>query len=973
MRPLTRLCCVLFVTLLPLLSSPLTPTTSASNFTVNSLADTPDANLTDGLCADASGACTLRAAIQQANADLSADSIGFAVNGTINLTEALPSIFTSMTINGPGSSLLTVRRNTGDEYRIFTVSAAAVAISGLTVSNGRPLRGEPSFFSGGDGQPGGGIRNIGNLTLTGCVISGNSSGLRGIGFLPPISQQAHGHGGHGGGIYNVGHLTMQDCTVRDNRAAGGSPNSPGNAGGNVVRGAGGGIANSGVLTMTDCTVTNNVTGGGDADFSNGDAGPGGGIANFASDSSQTPVATLTNCNITDNRTGRGIRLGNGFNNVSSSGGYGGGIFNDSTFFNRPTMTLIKSTVAGNVTGDGANASSGEVSTAGSGGSGGGVYNTGTLTVTNSVVSGNRTGTGGASSGVNCSHGNGGDGGGIASPGGTLKLSQSTVVSNQTGLLGEPCGRDGLGGGLYGEGKLRSTIVSNNFVRFPSSAGEVFGTGTGFESLGYNYIGIGSGCCFTGTDRHGSVGAPGFNLHLDPTTLVPLPGSVALDAGLARDADDQPVNTDKRGAVRPFDFPTVTPQQGGDDSDIGAFERQSTDPTPTTAVQFDGIGGGVLETCAQEADFFHITRSGPKDGATVVTYVVTELDGGGAHQRGDFTYTKGTVTFAPGEESKTFPILISQDAYHEGPESLVVRIVGVEGGVAGAQSSFPVTINDDDDVDGTANPVDDNATFVCQHYHDFLSRRADPGGQAFWAARLDECGGDAACLDRRRVDVSAAFFLSIEFQNTGYFVIRVNKAALGDQPRVPSYFDFLDEAQEVARGVIVGQPGFEAVLEANKQRYAERFVQRAAFQAAHGGQTAAQFVDSLFANAGVTPTAQERDAAVTAFGAGGAAGQAAALRSVVESGSVFNKLYNESFVLMEYFGYLRRNPSDPPDNNLDGYQFWLDKLNSATPPGEDARDETVAIRRIRRAEMVRSFLRSTEYRGRFGGDPSRGNP
>ena len=79
MRSLTRLCCVLIIALLPLLSSSLTPNASASNFTVNSLADTPDALLNDGLCADASGACTLRAAIQEANANPAADVIGYAV------------------------------------------------------------------------------------------------------------------------------------------------------------------------------------------------------------------------------------------------------------------------------------------------------------------------------------------------------------------------------------------------------------------------------------------------------------------------------------------------------------------------------------------------------------------------------------------------------------------------------------------------------------------------------------------------------------------------------------------------------------------------------------------------------------------------------------------------------------------------------------------------------------------------------
>ena len=50
MRLLTRLCCVLFVALSALLSVTfLTPIASASNFTVNSLGDTSDANTSDGV------------------------------------------------------------------------------------------------------------------------------------------------------------------------------------------------------------------------------------------------------------------------------------------------------------------------------------------------------------------------------------------------------------------------------------------------------------------------------------------------------------------------------------------------------------------------------------------------------------------------------------------------------------------------------------------------------------------------------------------------------------------------------------------------------------------------------------------------------------------------------------------------------------------------------------------------------------
>ena len=62
--------------------------------------------------------------------------------------------------------------------------------------------------------------------------------------------------------------------------------------------------------------------------------------------------------------------------------------------------------------------------------------------------------------------------------------------------------------------------------------------------------------------------------------------------------------------------------------------------------------------------------------------------------------------------------------------------------------------------------------------------------------------------------------------------------------------------------------------------------------------------------------------------------------------------NSAFVLMRYFGYLQRNPYDTPDSNLDGYLYWLQKLE--THNGD-----------FRGAEMVKSFLVSTEYRSRFG--------
>jgi hypothetical protein len=96
---------------------------------------------------------------------------------------------------------------------------------------------------------------------------------------------------------------------------------------------------------------------------------------------------------------------------------------------------------------------------------------------------------------------------------------------------------------------------------------------------------------------------------------------------------------------------------------------------------------------------------------------------------------------------------------------------------------------------------------------------------------------------------------------------------------------------------------------------------------------------------------QRDVLVDALNQGNIS-RAEALRLMVEDADFRAKELNRAFVLMEYFGYLRRNPDDPPDNNLAGYNFWLAKLNQFNG-------------NFQQAEMVKAFLRSAEYRGRFG--------
>jgi hypothetical protein len=259
----------------------------------------------------------------------------------------------------------------------------------------------------------------------------------------------------------------------------------------------------------------------------------------------------------------------------------------------------------------------------------------------------------------------------------------------------------------------------------------------------------------------------------------------------------------------------------------------------------------------------------------------------------------------------------------------------------------------------ANPIDDTSFFVTQHYKDFLNREPDASGLGFWTNEIESCGTNLQCREVKRVNVSAAFFLSIEFQQTGYFVYKTYKAAFGNLQNKPvplTRAAFLADSRMVASTpaqVVVGQTGWEQQLDANKTAYVQAFVQRPDFLVKYPpGTSASAYVDALFATAGVTPTSTERGDAVTACGAGDAAGRAAALRSVAESQSLQQGEFNRAFVLMQYFGYLQRDPDAAPDSDFSGYSFWLAKLNQFGG-------------NFVSAEMVKAFITSTEYRQRFG--------
>ena len=431
------------------------PIAHAATITVNSTADTV-AN---------DGQCTLREAIVAANTatasggaagecvagtgDDTIDLTGIA--GTIDLTGPLPDVAGNMIFDGPGDSALTVRRNSGGDYRIFAVAAGAtVTLSDLTVSNGSiagdhgggiynagTLTVRDSAISGNSAYLGGGIFNTGTLTLTHVTVSSNSAEQGGgidndAGTMELINttisdnQATSG----GGGIANVGgaaaSASLTNSTIRDNSAShGGGLSNDGTmtlddstVSGNEASSNGGGLSNDngGMVELTGSTINGNSTG------SNG-----GGIFN-----DPNSRVTLTNSTVSDNST----------NTTVASHGHGGGLYNAGT------LTLANSTVSSNT-----------VTTTANNSYGGGIFNAGTLAINNSLVSNNNT------------YGNLCHGGGIHNEN-TLTLNNSTARDNSASATGG----NGDGGGIHNTGSGSSATLDNSTVNGNSSSGGGSGGG-----------------------------------------------------------------------------------------------------------------------------------------------------------------------------------------------------------------------------------------------------------------------------------------------------------------------------------------------------------------------------------------------------------------------------------------------------------------------------------------------------------------
>ena len=437
----------------------------------------------------------------------------------------------------------------------------------------------------------------------------------------------------------------------------------------------------------------------------------------------------------------------------------------------------------------------------------------------------------------------------------------------------------------------------------------------------DYVGYGSAICYEGA-----------------VTLAPPPDMALWRVGGGC--------TDNNDNLSDFSFATPNPRTRQDG--LTPCAAQIPSEINFAATQFD-----VPED--QGAAQITVARFGDVSSPATVDYFISDNS---ANERTDYTTSLGTLRFAPGERIKTFHILITDDLIPEVNEMAFLGLLNATGNVSiGPRNSAMLVVHDNDlGPPANVNVVDISSWYVRQHYNDFLNRTADPAGEAFWINNIESCGSSAQCREVKRIDTSASFFLSIEFQTTGFLVYRLYKASLPEtaqRPRaMPRYREFIRDTQRISQGVVVGNAGWQQVLQANTVAFTNDFVYRPEFLANYPETlSAAAYVDKLQVQAGNVLTFDEYFRLANGLMAG-LETRGSVLRKIAESRKISDAEFNRAFVLMQYFGYLRRNPDDAPDNDFAGFDFWLAKLNQF---GGD----------YRAAEMVKAFISSAEYRQRFG--------
>ncbi|HEV2803106.1 MAG TPA: FG-GAP-like repeat-containing protein [Pyrinomonadaceae bacterium] len=393
--------------------------------------------------------------------------------------------------------------------------------------------------------------------------------------------------------------------------------------------------------------------------------------------------------------------------------------------------------------------------------------------------------------------------------------------------------------------------------------------------------------------------------------------------------------------------------------LNELAARITDDDPALALSVDNP---TVNEGARHATVT-ITRTSDPSGVASVAYRTADADNftvacsdttrnnGNAFARCDFATVVGTVNFAAGETQKTITIPIIDDGHDEGAETFGVLLLNAgRPDFTRPLAGSNVTIQDNDAA-GAPNPVTtSHPFFVRQQYLDFLSREPDQDGFEAWLRVLNGCAnpntGPGVPSNCDRIYVSGeGFFRSLEFQLKGAYVFRFYKLAFD---RLPEYTEIVSDMSFVA-----GQTAEEVY--ARKAQLAQLFTGRDEFRNAYDFVPDSQFVATLLGRYqltqittpdpaqpdGATKVTLTQAALVAAFEARTLT-RAQVFRAIADSDEVQAAEFNNTFVAMQYYGYLRRKP-DP-----DGYAAWLAVLQRG-----DVRT------------MVNGFLNSTEYKLRFG--------
>ncbi|HEV7397213.1 MAG TPA: FG-GAP-like repeat-containing protein [Pyrinomonadaceae bacterium] len=402
---------------------------------------------------------------------------------------------------------------------------------------------------------------------------------------------------------------------------------------------------------------------------------------------------------------------------------------------------------------------------------------------------------------------------------------------------------------------------------------------------------------------------------------------------------------------------------------GTSNPASSDPTRfetfnlvTNTFQFSAANYSVAES--DGSILITVTRQGSLTDTASVDFATSD---GTARQKTRYTSAAGNLSFAAGVASRTFRVLLIDNQLAEGEQQLNLLLSNPSSAGLNSPGRATLAISDNDSTEATTNPLDDARYFVTQHYYDFLSRVPDQSGLDFWTGQITQCGADVQCLRTQRITVSNAFFYEQEYQQTGSYVVRLYRVAYGNNqpisnndnnPNFPNenrklvnYSVFSTDRARVRGGPSLAQTQLDLAV---------AFVKRPEFTARYAESMAAPaYVDALLANINsdinIDLTSQ-RQALVDLYYQSGAQGRGAVLYRLADDNTTTNPInnrafidaeYNRSFVLTQYFGYLRRNP------DIGGYIFWLGQVNSAPLRALD-----------KQRAMVCSFITSAEYQQRF---------